>query len=91
MPEIIAGIRLPDSAIARAATQLVRNTEDGLLYNHSRRVFFGARSPVSVADCNTTGSCFILAPCSTTWALPENIRAPTFAWKSTAPMLHATS
>lgn len=40
MPEIIAGIRLPDSAIARAATQLVRDTEDGLLYNHSRRVFF---------------------------------------------------
>ncbi len=40
MPEIIAGIRVPDSAIARAATQLVRDTEDNLLYNHSRRVFF---------------------------------------------------
>jgi hypothetical protein len=40
MPEIIAGIRVPDSAIARAATQLVRDTEDDLLYNHSRRVFF---------------------------------------------------
>jgi HD superfamily phosphodiesterase len=39
MSEIIAGIRLPDSAIARAATQLVRDTEDDLLYNHSRRVF----------------------------------------------------
>ena len=39
MPEIIAGIRIPDSAIARAATQLVRETEDDLLYNHSRRVF----------------------------------------------------
>ena len=37
--EIIAGIRVPDSAIARAATQLVRDTEDDLLYNHSRRVF----------------------------------------------------
>jgi HD superfamily phosphodiesterase len=39
MPEIIAGIRVPDSAIARAATQLVRDSEDDLLYNHSRRVF----------------------------------------------------
>jgi hypothetical protein len=40
MPDIIAGVRIPDSAIARAATQLVRDTEDDLLYNHSRRVFF---------------------------------------------------
>ncbi|MGY1410524.1 HD domain-containing protein [Luteimonas sp. A611] len=40
MTETIAGIRVPDSALARAATQLVRDTEDDLLYNHSRRVFF---------------------------------------------------
>src|SRR3546814_5131317 len=40
MTETIAGIRIPDSAVARAATQLVRDTEDDLLYNHSRRVFF---------------------------------------------------
>ncbi len=40
MSEIIAGIRVPDSAIARAATQLVRDADDDLLYNHSRRVFF---------------------------------------------------
>jgi HD domain len=39
MAEIISGIRVPDSEIARAATQLVRDTEDDLLYNHSRRVF----------------------------------------------------
>ena len=36
----IAGIPVPDSAIARAATQLVRDTEDDLLFHHSRRVFF---------------------------------------------------
>jgi len=36
----IAGIAVPDSAIARAATQLVRDTEDDLLFHHSRRVFF---------------------------------------------------
>jgi len=40
MTEIIAGIRVPDSAMARAATELVRDTEDDLLFNHSRRVFF---------------------------------------------------
>lgn len=39
-PLNIAGIRVPDSALARAATELVRDTEDDLLYNHSRRVFF---------------------------------------------------
>lgn len=40
MVETIAGICVPDSAMARNATQLVRDTEDDLLYNHSRRVFF---------------------------------------------------
>jgi hypothetical protein len=40
MPDTVADIRVPDSAIARAATQLVRAAEDDLLYNHSRRVFF---------------------------------------------------
>ncbi|MGY0561144.1 HD domain-containing protein [Luteimonas sp. A277] len=40
MTETIAGIRVPDSPLVRAATQLVRDTEDDLLYNHSRRVFF---------------------------------------------------
>jgi hypothetical protein len=43
MSETIAGIRIPDSRIAREATQLVRDTEPDLLYHHSRRVFlFGA-------------------------------------------------
>ena len=39
MTEIIAGVRIPDSAMAKAATQFVRDVEDDLLYNHSRRVF----------------------------------------------------
>ncbi|MEV0175810.1 HD domain-containing protein [Streptomyces sp. NPDC050803] len=43
MPERIADIEIPDSALAREATQLVRDTADPLLYDHSRRVFlFGA-------------------------------------------------
>ncbi len=52
MGETISGIRLPDSAMARAATQLVRDTETDLLYHHSRRVFWwgaltGARRGLS--------------------------------------------
>lgn len=43
MTTTIAGIKIPDSIMARAATELVRDTEPDLLYHHSRRVFlFGA-------------------------------------------------
>ena len=43
MSTTIAGIRIPDSQLAREATELVRDTETGLLFHHSRRVFlFGA-------------------------------------------------
>jgi hypothetical protein len=39
----IAGIQIPDSMMAREATELVRDTESELLYHHSRRVFlFGS-------------------------------------------------
>lgn len=42
-PKTIAGIDVPDSVMAKAATELVRDTETNLLYHHSRRVFlFGA-------------------------------------------------
>jgi len=38
-----AGIKIPDSKLARAATELVRDTESDLLFHHSTRVFlFGA-------------------------------------------------
>jgi hypothetical protein len=40
MSESIAGIKVPDSALAKAITELVRDTESDLLYHHSRRVFF---------------------------------------------------
>ena len=39
----IDGISIPDSKLARAITELVRDTETDLLFNHSSRVyFFGA-------------------------------------------------
>ncbi len=41
--EIIAGIRIPDTPLVREATDFIRDVEDDLLFNHSRRVFlFGA-------------------------------------------------
>lgn len=39
MTDIIAGIAVPDSHVARAATDLVRAVDTDLLYHHSRRVF----------------------------------------------------
>jgi HD domain-containing protein len=38
----IAGIPIPDSAIARDATQFVQDTSTQLLFDHSRRVFLWA-------------------------------------------------
>ncbi|UNK45734.1 HD domain-containing protein [Arthrobacter sulfonylureivorans] len=43
MAESIAGVQIPDSALAREATELVREAASPLLFDHSRRVFvFGA-------------------------------------------------
>ncbi|MGW4639923.1 HD domain-containing protein [Sphaerisporangium sp. NPDC004334] len=43
MSEIIAGVAIPDSALATEATELVRDSAPELLYHHSRRVYlFGA-------------------------------------------------
>lgn len=43
MLETIAGIEIPDTALVREATDLVREAENDLLFHHSRRVFlFGA-------------------------------------------------
>ncbi|MFG1793035.1 HD domain-containing protein [Nocardia sp. NPDC049149] len=41
--ETIAGVRIPDSRMAREATELVREVATPLVFHHSRRVFvFGA-------------------------------------------------
>ena len=41
--ETIAGIVIPDTALVREATEVVRGAEDDVLFHHSRRVFlFGA-------------------------------------------------
>src|ERR1700682_674703 len=43
MTRTIEGINIPDSKLARQVTELVRDTESPLLFNHSSRVYyFGA-------------------------------------------------
>lgn len=39
MSESIAGVQIPDSALAREATELVRDASSPLLFDHCRRVF----------------------------------------------------
>jgi hypothetical protein len=38
--QVISDIKLPDSRLARAATQFVRDTESDFLFQHSTRVYF---------------------------------------------------
>jgi hypothetical protein len=42
MSPILCGVRIPDSKIAREATELLRDTSNDLLFDHSLRVFFWA-------------------------------------------------
>jgi hypothetical protein len=39
MTDVIAGVEIPDSPVVRAATELVREAADDLLFHHSRRVY----------------------------------------------------
>src|SRR5260370_3266515 len=38
----ISGVMVPDTKLAREATELVRDTEPSLLFNHSTRVYYFA-------------------------------------------------
>jgi HD superfamily phosphodiesterase len=38
--DTIAGITVPNTPLTRDVTEFIRNSEDELLFNHSRRVFF---------------------------------------------------
>jgi hypothetical protein len=39
MTESIAGVSIPDTVVVKAATELVLNADDDLLFHHSRRVY----------------------------------------------------
>jgi hypothetical protein len=40
MPATVQGVSIPDSKVARAITELIRDTETPLLFNHSSRVYY---------------------------------------------------
>ena len=63
-----AGVTVPDTKLAREATELVRENTSDLVYNHSRRVFwFGSLQGRNEASASTLNCC-ISGRCSTTWA-----------------------
>jgi hypothetical protein len=43
MPEVIAGVEVPETAAVAEASRLIRETTSPLIYHHSRRVFFFAQ------------------------------------------------
>ena len=60
---LASGVTIPDSKMAREVTELVRDTENSLLFNHSSRVYYFCRcnrqtershlrSGAAVCECN---------------------------------------
>lgn len=66
--KIAARVAAPDTKLAREATDLVRETTSALIYNHSRRVFWGAACRAATEGSVSTRSCSISGRCSTTSA-----------------------
>ena len=45
----VEGVAIPDSKLARAITEVVRDTETPLLFNHSSRLYYFGALRVSIA------------------------------------------
>ena len=64
MADRVCRHRVPDSPLTRDVTDFIRDAEDDLLFNHSRRVFFfgalqGRRRDFSpISSCSTSARCF---------------------------------
>lgn len=50
VPDVIVGITIPDTALVREATALVREAANDDLYNHSRRVFLWGALKAAARD-----------------------------------------
>ena len=48
----IAGVAIPDTELVREITAFIRDTEDDLLFDHSRRGFCSACCRAGAADCS---------------------------------------
>ena len=62
----ISGVTIPESKLAREATELVLHRISAV-FNHSSRVFYFASLAGKRLGLSSTPSCFILARCSTIW------------------------
>ena len=51
-----AGVTVPDTKLAREATELIRDRTTDLVYHHSRRVYFWGSAP-NTAE-RSTGRCY---------------------------------
>jgi hypothetical protein len=63
-----AGVTVPDTKLAREATELVRSSTSDLVHHHSRRVFWLAVCRAGTAGSVSTRSCCTSERCSTIWA-----------------------
>ncbi len=68
MAETIAGITVPDTPLVRDVTEYIRDTEDDLLYHHSRRVFLFGALQGRARGWSPTWNCSTRRRCSTTSA-----------------------
>jgi hypothetical protein len=65
---VIETIDIPDSKLCKEIAELVRDTEPGLLFNHSSRVYYFGALTGQRRGLRFDQSCSTLAPCSATWA-----------------------
>ena len=66
--QTIAGITIPDSPLVRDVTEYIRDVENDLLFDHSRRVFLFGALRVGAAASSPTWNCSMSARCSMTSA-----------------------
>jgi hypothetical protein len=60
----ISGVKIPDSQLAREATQFIRDTESDLLFQHSTRVYFWGALAGKRQGLPSIRSCCTRRPCS---------------------------
>jgi hypothetical protein len=63
-----AGVTVPDTKLAREATELVRESTTDLVYHHSGGSTGSAACRAGTEDSASTLNCCISERCSTTWA-----------------------
>ena len=87
----VAGVRVPDSKLAQAATELVRDTESDLLFHHSSRVYyFGALAGLR-QKLKFDSELLYIGAMFHDMGLTENTVAPPSVSKLTVQMPRATS